>query len=377
MEDPARLRILFAIPELDHGGPDRVLFELLTSLDRSRFAPSLVVSEPRGYYLERIPPDVPVEILGGGTSLGDRYPMLRVLRFIRRTKPDVVFATLRMTMTLGLVSPALPRHTRLVLRQANDLSADFAVLLKQSLVKHRLARRLVIGSLRRADAVVCQSDGMKQDLRRELGAAAKLHVIWNPIDIAKTARSSQAATITLAGAPRLVAVGRLMAQKGYDLLLPAVAEVRKRHPGVHLTIYGDGPDRASLETQATALALGGAVTFAGFTKEPLPAVAAADLFVLGSRYEGFPNAALEALACGTPVVLTDCPGANRDIVRSGLNGQLAARCDPAAIAQALEAAIAELPSYDRSAIRGDCEARFASRRIVGQYEQVFSGVAAR
>ena len=100
------LRVLFAIPSLDRDGPDRVMFELLCGLDRAKFTPSLLVSEPEGHYLSRLPKDVAVEILGHQHSLATRYPVWRALRAVRRLAPDVVFSTLRMNTTLGLVARA-------------------------------------------------------------------------------------------------------------------------------------------------------------------------------------------------------------------------------------------------------------------------------
>jgi len=370
-----RIRVLFAIPALDRGGPDRVLFELLTSIDRERFVPSLMVIEGEGDYLSRLPKDIPVEVLGGPVSKTrrDRYPVLRALRFIRKTQPDLVFGTLRMTFTLGVAAPAFPAHTRLILRQANDFTTNFAELVKQSRVKHRFARWLSKQNLKAADAVVCQSHAMKADLNELLGARAKLHVIGNPVDVDAIAR---AGTGTLPGSPALVSVGRLMPQKGFDILLPAIAQIRTRYPGLHLTIIGDGPDREQLEAQTRELGLTDVVTFTGFSKNPIPSVRAADLFVLASRYEGFPNAALEALACGTPIVLTDCPGANSEIVIAGMNGRLAPAIESAAFATALETALAERADYDRDAITANCAERFAAHRIVAQYEQLFASVVA-
>ena len=367
------LSVVFAIPALDHGGPDRVLFELLCGLDRTQFKPSLLVTEDGGYYFKRLPSDIEVEVLGGGA--GRRYPMLQALRSVRRAKPDVVLATLRMCLTLGVVAPAFPKRTRFIVRPANDLTADFAALVKQSLVKHRLALELSLMVLRRADAVVCQSEAMKRDLDASLGASSHLRVIGNPIDVDKVASAASQSRPTLAGTPALVSVGRLAPQKGHDVLLRAMVKVRARYPGVHLTIIGDGPDRASLQELARALGLDEAVSFAGFIAEPLPHVKAADLFVLASRYEGFPNAALEAMACGTPAVLTDCPGANAEIIEAGMNGRLASAVEPDAVADALFAALDELPRYDRPRIQARCDERFASHRIVARYEQMISEVA--
>lgn len=282
-----------------------------------------------------------------------------------------MFATLRMTLTLGLSAAFLPRRTKLILRQANDLSADFAVLVKSSLVKHRLARQLTITALRQADAVVCQSDAMRTDLKGLLGSKVPLHVIGNPVDVAAVRRSATSRTVELAGTPSLVTVGRLAPQKGHDLLLHALVRVRETHPGVHLTIVGDGPDRAALEQLARTLGIEANVTFAGFVAEPLPLVNAADLFVLCSRYEGFANAVLEALACGKPVAVTDCPGANSQIVRS-LNGELSA-IDATDFAAAVLRALAR--PFDSRAIVEDIDARFGGTQIIDAYQDLFERTA--
>jgi glycosyltransferase involved in cell wall biosynthesis len=371
-----RIKVMFAIPALDHAGPDRVLYELLCAIDRTRFEPVLLVTSGEGYFLARLPADVRVCVLGfTGNRLRDRYPVGRALRTIWREKPDVVLATLNMIVTLGVGSAMFPRRTRLIVRPANDFTADFARLVDQSPVKHRVTRQLTMSSLRSADAIVCQSEAMRSDLGSVIRRDAGLHVIGNPVDVDKVSRAASD-TVTLPGRPSLISVGRLAPQKGFDLLLPAIAEVRKRFTGLHLTILGDGPDRSALEEQARALGLEDVVTFAGFSAEPLPLVHAADLFVLSSRYEGFPNAALEALACGTPVVLTNCPGANSEIVLAGRNGRLVPAIEPTAITSTLTAALEELATYDRGWIQDDTRRRYGAQRIVGAYEHLIMEVAA-
>ncbi|MDB4963250.1 MAG: glycosyltransferase involved in cell wall biosynthesis [Myxococcales bacterium] len=369
----SKIHVLFAIPSLDRGGPDRVMFEILSTIDRTRFVPSLMVTEPGGHYLSKLPKDIPVEVLGGST-LARRYPVVQALRFIRKTRPDVVFATLRMNLTLGMIAPLLPRGTRLVLRPASPVSADFSALMKNSMIKHRVARQILVSTLRRADAVVCQSLAMQADLGKLFGGTANLHVVANPIDVTEVTRAATATKVALRGRPALVSVARLVPLKGYDVLLRALVAVRDRHPDVHLTILGEGAERDKLETIIRELGLTETVTLTGYVTEPLPYVRAADLFVLTSHYDAFCNAALEALACGTPVVLTDCPGANSELVSRGLNGQLVPTVDPAAIAASIELAIAELASYDRERIQADIRRRYASGHIVNAYERVLASV---
>lgn len=370
MSARARTRVLFAIPSLDRGGPDRVFFEIIAGLDRSLFAPMVMVSEPTGHYLSKLPSDVPVEVLG---SAG-RYPVVRAVRAVRKIAPDIVFGTLRMVITLGLGASAFPRKTRLMFRPASPVSADLAALMKTSIAKHRIARRLVIEALRRADAVVCQSRAVRDDLAGLLGERAKLHTVANPIDVDQVAAVSEGSA-SLPGRPSLVSVGRLVPLKGYDILVRAMVDVRRHHPGVHLTIVGEGPERQRLEQLIAELSLRDTVSLVGYHTEPLRLVSGADLFVLASRYDAFANAALEALACGTPVVLTDCPGANAELVVPGVNGRLAPGVTTDAVGTAILAAIGELAIYDRSAIRADCSRRFASQKIVEAYEAVFTSVA--
>lgn len=370
-----RALVLFAIPALDRDGPARVMFELLSALDRARYAPVLLTTVRGGRYFERLPKDIPVTVLEHYSVPARRYPWLDTLAVVRRLAPNIVFTTLRMNLTLGLTRCAFPKRTRLVIRQANDFSTDFERLVRTSIIKHRVAKRLTIAALRNADAIVCQSDWMRGDLATALGSDKRLTTIFNPIDVAQVQRTADALSPHVPGHPSVVSVGRLTAQKGYDLLLDAIALLRHRYPGIHVTVFGEGSDHRQLVARRSRLGIDAHVSFVGFCEDVLAHVRRADLFVLSSRYEGFPNAALEALACGTPVVLTNCPGANAEIVRPSFNGELARDSEPRAIAEALERAIRALPAYNRTKIAADTDDRFGARHIVSQYEKLFTSVA--
>jgi len=134
----------------------------------------------------------------------------------------------------------------------------------------------------------------------------------------------------------LIALGRLTAQKGFDILIEAFARVAAKHPDWRLVIYGEGPDRTKLETLRDALSLQGKVSLPGLTRNVETAFAEASLFVLPSRFEGYSNALLEALAAGLPVIATTAPGGTSGILGDGKYGMLVPPGDAVALASALE-----------------------------------------
>lgn len=367
------MKIVFAIPALDKGGPDRVFFELLRAIDRARFAPVLVTSEPAGHYLARLPSDVEIHHLGRERGLTTRYPVLPLARLIRRLRPAVVLATLRMGLTAGLARPLYPRGTRLIVRPANHISSNHGELIRASPLKHRVSFAISRLALTRADHLICQGDDLAGDLSR-IGIATPMTVIGNPIDVDEVDRMA-AAPADLPGSPALLAVGRLSRQKGFDLLLPAFARLRAEAPAAHLTIAGTGQDEAALRRLAAALDISDAVSFRGFVENPYPLMRAADLYVLSSRYEGFPNVALEALACGTPVVAATCPGV-AGLVLPGVNGWLAPLEDVAGLADALIRAHRTRAELTPDTIRDSVRSRFATHQIARRYEEAFTAVAA-
>ncbi|MFS0738524.1 glycosyltransferase [Sphingomonas sp. 1P06PA] len=369
MRSDARPLVMFAIPKLDAGGPDRVLHALISNLARERFRVALAVGEEGGRYFDALPADVAIARIGGG-----RYPAARLARVIDRVQPAILFTTQRMNMTAALALPLSRHRPRHVLRQANAIAEDFAALKTQSLIKHRLAEQATWAMLRRADMIVAQSTSMATAIAGRIGGRTPIATIGNPVDLALVRAAAGQGEASIGGAPALVSVGRLDFQKGYDLLIEALCPIRARHPGAALTIVGEGPARAALTAQAASLGLSDALFLPGHSATPLAVVAAADLFVSSSRYEGFSNALLEAMALGVPVVATDCPGATRDMVIDDETGWLSPSIDAAGIANAVLRAL----DVDRAAVAARAQTHVAReydvKRIVAAYERLFETV---
>jgi glycosyltransferase involved in cell wall biosynthesis len=251
----------------------------------------------------------------------------------------LVFTTLRMNVTAAAASYIQHHRPPLIARQANAIATDFVHLRRKSLLKHRVAEKVVKWLLKRPDALVAQSNDMAHELARHARNGQVVATIGNPISLSEIERNraEQVANFTpqLIGSPSLIAVGRLSAQKGFDLLLPAFARLREEAPEAGLTILGEGPDRALLEAQVAALGLDASVRMPGHSETALAAIAAADLLVSSSRYEGFPNIVLEAMALGTPVVATDCEGGTKELVLDEKTGIIASDISVAAIHAAL------------------------------------------
>jgi GalNAc-alpha-(1->4)-GalNAc-alpha-(1->3)-diNAcBac-PP-undecaprenol alpha-1,4-N-acetyl-D-galactosaminyltransferase len=176
----------------------------------------------------------------------------------------------------------------------------------------------------------------------------------------------------------LVAMGRLAPQKGFDLLLPAFAGVAGQHPGWHLTVLGEGAGRADLEARAVDLGIADRVTFAGLVSPPWPVLRGADAFVLSSRYEGFPNALLEAMACGLPVVAFDCPTGPSDIVRHAVDGLLVTPGDVLALGRALDRMMGDDEARMIMAARAwDVRERFGVPTVMPRWAAVLDEAAGR
>ena len=369
-----RLRVLFALPFLSRiGGTERVIVTLLKSLDRERIEPALVVLDAsRNELADEVPADVPIIDLGVKRTRWAVRPLMAVLR---DWCPDVLMSNLgHLNLMIAILRPLLPR--------------DLAVIGRETMVVTSYHQQFRTGALRniayrwfypRLDLVVCQSRDMRDDLAHRLGFPMdRLRLIANPVDADRLRQRAALATpaaeaalppATGPGPVRLVAVGRLTEMKGFDLLIDAIARLPRQTAQV--LILGNGPARDSLQARIEAAGVQDRVRLLGFQPNPPAFIARADGLVISSRYEGLPNAVLEAIALGRPVIATPFLGGVTDLADSAGGIRVAEAISAPALAAAIAAFAADPVRQvgDISAYRAD--------RIAEQYKEVLIEAAAR
>lgn len=301
-ENTSLARVVFVLPSFAGGGAERVSLNLLKVVDRKYFRPELIVLDDSGPLAKDKPDDVAIHGLGAPRLRRAIPALVKVLRHI---KPAVVFSTFtHMNLALIAARPLLNK-TRIVVREANLPSLSFSRLPWPAGFS-ALSRALYP----RADHVIASSMRMVEEFCTLGVSRNKIEILHNPVDLVRLRASAGSAPHGMSEIVQLVAVGRLVPQKGFDRLLHAMAELGGES---QCTIIGDGPERLALEKQAAQQNLTSRVSFAGFVANPAPMIAAADALVMPSRFEGMPNAALEALALGTPVIATPEAGGIAEI----------------------------------------------------------------
>ena len=390
-------------------GAEKVIVNLAKGLARRGHVVDLLLEEPGGAVLDDLPPGVTVVMLeergldrvaGAFARLaclvrtlaammtdgriripglvpafvrlawGRQPPIHALSRYLRRTQPVSVTAFLNHPcLVLLLATPG--KGTRLLVSVRNHVSTSSA---HAETRWNREVPILMAALYRRADCVIANSEGVRADVERITGLAPeKTTTIHNPYFLDRIAeRAAEPSGHPWLdgpdGPPVLLAAGKLRQQKGFPVLIRAFATVRRSRP-VRLIILGEGADRDALTALAEDLGVADDIDMPGHVDNPYAYFGRAAAFVLSSAWEGFPNVLVEAMACGAPVVSTDCPSGPSEILAGGRYGPLVPVGDPAALADAIETVVSAPP--DRAQMRERTRA-YDSETILDAYEALLT-----
>ena len=360
-------RVLFLVPHLGGGGAERVTAHLAAGLPADRYRVHLCVAAQGAHPFDALPERVTLHDLGARRVRGAALPLLRL---VWRLRPELIFSCMyHMNFLTLLLRPFFPPGTRCIVRQNN--------LVEQAGGRSRVTRGLYRALYPRAERIVCQTEEMAGEMRALLGAAEKLCVLPNPVAFGGEGEALVGA-LWDEGGPRLVAVGRLAPQKGFDLLLPAFAEILGEFPQALLAILGQGPEEAALRELSAQLGIAERVRFAGHVTRPQEWFREAALFVLSSRYEGMSNAMLEAAAAGLPIAAAPGMGGVGTLLAAQPGCWVAEEVSSTALARTLRAALHALTPGARFAHEWLNEFRMenALRRYEALFEEVLAEVRA-
>ena len=329
--------ISILLPDLRGGGAERVNIDLAREFARAGHVVEFVLMQARGELLDEARESFSVVDLA--TPRARALP-LAFAHYLRRRRPDALLAAMWPLTVIAPLAARLSGHRcKVLVSEHGILSAQY----RDWGWRHRAALRTSIAvGYRLVNCRVGVSCGVIDDMAALSGLGrGAFDVIHNPVQprpqpSRQAIHDAEALWSGPKGA-RIVTVGTMKTVKNHPLLLRAFARLDR--PEARLMFVGDGAGRDALLSLAQELGIAERVILAGFHPDPTPFYKTADLFVLSSDYEGFGNVIVEALACGTPVVSTDCPSGPGEILYGGRFGRLVPVGDAGALAEAMHAAL--------------------------------------
>lgn len=364
--DRSSQRVAIFMPSLRGGGAERSMLTLAQGLVPCGFAVDLVLTNLAG---AQTPEDLRgVNLVDlGARRVGASIPPL--IRYLRTSRPAALISALNHANVAALIAKTLSRvPVRTIVSVRNVLSLNIR---RSPNLRDRLLLFLAGRLYPDADAIVTVSRAVREDLFQLMDLQPeKVRVIYNPIDIDSVARQAAERVrhpwFERKDHPVILGVGRLTPQKDFPTLIRAF-HVLQRQRRSRLLILGEGELRAKLERMIAGLNLLADVQLCGYVPNPYPYFANADIFVLSSAWEGFARVVLEAMACGTPVVSTDCPGGPSEILMDGKYGLMTPVGQPEALARAVLSTLQDPPPSGRLRARA---AEFSVERIASQFAEL-------
>jgi len=379
--DQEKLHLAVFISGLGVGGVERTMLSLAHELALRGHRVDLLVTKGQGFFRDSVSPLVHLidleswwmrlPLIGSSKRKRSLASAPAIARYLRGNRPDVLLASSHYVNLAAVWGRRLAgTGTPLVIRQCTHLSS--AILnTKLPTGRRPFLGRMVRRFFPQADAIVAVSNGVADDLAVVAALPRQaIRTIYDPVvtsDLPARALAPVNHPWFSPGAPPVIlGVGRLAAQKDFSTLIRAFARVHACRP-VRLLILGDGEKRRELEDLADSLGVRQDLALPGFEENPFAYMARAAVFSLSSVYEGLGGVLIQAMACGCPVVSTDCPSGPKEILQNGSQGPLVSVGDDAELARAIQMQLDAPRNEERLKARA---AEFSVGRSVDEHLEV-------
>ena len=361
--NPYRIAIFFH--DLGIGGAERVMLQLAQGFVESGHPVDLVLARAEGPLLTEVPSRVQI------VDLKTRSPIqmfFGLISYLREKRPSVLLSPFEVTSVIAILAKKITRlPVRVIIRVSVHISRNKRnVRWKKALEKFVVSRVYLW-----ADGIITVSEGVAEDLSIYTGIPLeRITVIYNPVISDQLLKAVEAPTnhrfFSDSEYPVVLGVGRLAEQKDFSTLIGAFDILRKKIPA-RLIILGDGEERSHLENLIQAFGLQELVDLPGFDTNPFAFMRRASMFVLSSKWEGLPGVLIQALACGCPVVSTNCLSGPSEILKDGQYGYLVPVGDVDAMANAMEMTLMGKIRHPPN----DWLGQFTIGAVIPQYKAVF------
>ena len=367
MDQTELSKISIFFHDLGVGGAERVMLQIAHGLVQKGYSVDLVLAKAEGPLDIEVPHGVQV------IDFNTRSPAImfwKLVKYLRRVHPEALLSPFEVTSVVAIVAKKITGvTTRIIVRVSVQLSKNQ----RTSYWKKRLEQFVISRLYPLADEVVAVSHGVARDLAAYTGLPLeRIEVIYNPSITEQMLQASREPVshpfFDTDQIPVILAVGRYTFQKDFPTLIRAFAELQKSLDA-RLVIIGDGEDRNALEQLVQEYELQDKVDLHGFELNPYAFMKRSNVFVLSSKWEGLPSVLIQALACGCPVVSTNCPSGPSEILADGVYGELIPVGDP----KSMMVAIQNILAGKRYAPAVDWIEQFTLSSILPKYQRVLGG----
>lgn len=361
--------LAFFIPDLTLGGAEQVAVNLVNGLADRGYDIELIVSRFEGKLKSRLTSEVDVIQLAPSRTpvfgIGLHLPAL--VSYLRREKPVALFSHLSHASVVCLAADRLVELDTLVVPIEHRSFGTAPNSTLKSWAVHELVPHLYPA----ADRIIAVSEGVADSIVARMSVDREdVSVLHNPIDVQSVRERAREPVdhewFESDDSEVILFVGRIEQQKDLETWLHAFKRVYDRNPRVRGIIAGQGSQRYDVQELADQLDIADVVSVPGYVENPYGYMRRASLFLLSSRYEGLPTVLIEALACGCPVVATDCPSGPREILADGAYGHLVPVGDVTGLADAAEEALDDPTPPSKLRERAN---EFAPETVLDDYER--------